>query len=77
MTARRRLAPAHYEVTPEEPLVFVTGSRRWPIRIRNSAGGDLVLAFGFRAQERDDGSSLKVLERVFQEHAESLAPCTQ
>ncbi|MGK0220291.1 MAG: hypothetical protein ACI9HE_003802 [Planctomycetota bacterium] len=46
---------ARYELAQNGTLVFVTGSERWPIRIRNSIAGELVLAVGFRAQERDDG----------------------
>ncbi len=46
---------AHYEMAPDSSLVFVTEEKRWPIRIRKSTSGDLVIWFGFRAQERDDG----------------------
>ncbi len=52
---RLSLPVARYELEPDGGLVFVTESKRWPIRIRNSLSGDLVIFFGFRAQERDDG----------------------
>ena len=52
---RLSLPPARYERAENGTLEFVTESRRWPVRIRHSFGGDLVVITGFRAQERDDG----------------------
>lgn len=49
------LPTARYETDLKSNLVFVTPDKRWPIRIRNSFAGDLVVWSGFRAQERDDG----------------------
>mgnify|MGYP006935311872 CR=1 FL=1 len=52
---RLALPPAQYETAEDGTLVFVTAQKRWPIRIYNSFGGELVVMSGFRAQERDDG----------------------
>mgnify|MGYP006935311467 CR=1 FL=1 len=52
---RLSLPAGHYEESEDGFLVFVTTNKRWPIRIYKSFGGELVVAFGFRAQERDDG----------------------
>jgi hypothetical protein len=52
---RLSLPAGHYEEGEDGFLVFVTAEKRWPMRIYNSFGGELVVAFGFRAQERDDG----------------------
>jgi len=65
---RISLPRGHYQEAEDGTLLFVTDARRWPIRIRHSFGGDLVVWFGFRAQERDDG--FVVGSRPPDEHAE-------
>lgn len=49
------LPQGQFEETTDGSLAFVTPERGWPIRIRHSFGGDLVVSTGYRAQEREDG----------------------
>ncbi len=51
---RRTLPEARYDLGPGG-MRFVAGDRIWPIEVRSTTWGDLVLWAGFQAQEREYG----------------------
>ncbi len=51
---RRTLPAARYDLGPDG-MRFVAGDRAWPIEVRSTTWGDLVLWAGFQAQEREYG----------------------
>ncbi|MGH7149637.1 MAG: hypothetical protein ACREIU_03005, partial [Planctomycetota bacterium] len=51
---RRTLPAARYDLGPDG-MRFVSADRSWPIEVRSTTWGDLVLWAGFHAQEREYG----------------------
>jgi len=52
---RRTLPEGRFELDDGAGLSFVSTAGAWPIRVRCTGWGDLCLALGFQAQEREDG----------------------
>ncbi|HKB16327.1 MAG TPA: hypothetical protein VKF62_09680, partial [Planctomycetota bacterium] len=50
----RTLPAARYDLGPDG-MRFVAADRAWPIEVRRTTWGDLVLWAGFQAQEREYG----------------------
>jgi hypothetical protein len=54
-STHRKTLPEGEIVLDGDGMTFITATERLPIHIRCSSSGDLVIAFGFTAQERSDG----------------------
>ena len=52
---RRTLPAGRYEFDDRDGMRFVTAAGTWPIAVRCTTWGDLCVACGFAAQEREDG----------------------
>ncbi len=52
---RWTLPPGHYELDDQIGMTFVGEQGCWPIAVRCTTWGDLCVAIGFSAQEREDG----------------------
>ena len=52
---RRTLPAGRYEISDDSGMRFVSAAGAWPIAVRCTTWGDVVVDFGFAAQEREWG----------------------
>lgn len=52
---RRKTLPFGHYTFDKEGMHFVTDEQTWPVEVWNTTWGDLVVCFGFAAQEREFG----------------------
>jgi hypothetical protein len=59
---RHALPPGHFVLDDVQGLRFETAAGTWPIEIRCTDWGDVVLSFGFQAQEGEGGFTVGEVE---------------